>query len=90
MYESELKAIEDRLEYSTKIREELPRKVTVTYNACVLTDIAALLAEVRRLNRMVDKACERLELLSADDNYGYGKETWRKYLEDAAGNHDQR
>ena len=37
--------------------------------------------EVRRLNRMVDKACERLELLSADDNYGYGKETWRKYLE---------
>lgn len=45
------------------------------------TDIAYLLAEVERLNRMVDKACERLELLSADDNYGYGKETWRKYLE---------
>ena len=51
----ELQAIRDRLSYSQKVRKDLPHKVTVTYNACVLSDIAALLAEVERLNRMVDK-----------------------------------
>lgn len=45
----ELQAIRDRLSYSQKVRKDLPHKVTVTYNACVLSDIAALLAEVERL-----------------------------------------
>ena len=41
-------------------------------------------AEIAKKNRMLKLACDRLEMLSADDENGYGKETWLAWLEKEA------
>lgn len=73
MTEEKLKEIEAR--WANWIDKKSPPK-------SIGGDLLLLLAEVRRLNRMVDKACGLLEMSedSHIDDIG-----WRKYLESEVG-----
>ena len=79
MTESELKAIEERCERNHGRNDGMIRR-----------DVKDLLAEVRRLNRVVDKAIENLQGISREDGpcnlqgplFRNGKPaTWKAYLE---------
>ena len=69
-------------------------KQTITAIAHAPTDISALLAEVRRLNRMVDSAVDYLEHSCCDAPQSFDCEEinrdcadcWKEYLESEVGN----